>query len=220
MFIADKLFRPLAGHVMNSKMAPSGMMATGELCFKHTHSIPGKMVSQSTGFGDYPVDPCEGTSRAFQDTDGLPSLLDTDQPACRLDVRLLRHKASWINPLCEQQPLQELCPQRPAAQNSEDQVVDTSSPLGLSILSSRDSLAEMPWSENTADVICSNSTHCSGGKKGDFLTEEQEPPPPPQQESLFKNPKTVATSPCSAEACAPADSLHLTASTDDGNPIW
>ncbi|GAB1299093.1 Protein-associated with UVRAG as autophagy enhancer [Apodemus speciosus] len=202
---------------MNSKMAPSGTTAIGELCFTHAHSIPGKMVNQSTGRGHYPVDPCEGTSHAFQDADGLPSLLDTDQPACQLDVRLLRHKASWINPLCEQQPLQELCPQRPAAQDSEDQVVDTSFPLGLSILSCRNSLTEMPSSENTADVICSNSTHCSVGRKGDsFLaTEEQEVPP--QQESLLKTPKTVATSPCSMEACVPAESLHSTASTDDGD---
>ncbi|XP_052046909.1 protein associated with UVRAG as autophagy enhancer isoform X2 [Apodemus sylvaticus] len=203
---------------MNSRMAPSGTMAIRELCFEHIHSIPGKMVSQSTGRGDCPVDPCEGTSHAFQDTDALPNLLDTDQPACQLDVRLLRHKASWINPLCVQQPLQELCPQRPTAQNSAAQVVDTSSPLGLSILSSyRGSLAEMPLSENTADVICSKSTHCSGGKKHDFFLATEEQEVPPQQESPLKNPKTVATSPCPKEECAPSESLHLTASTDDGD---
>ncbi|XP_031217770.1 protein associated with UVRAG as autophagy enhancer isoform X2 [Mastomys coucha] len=203
---------------MNSRIEPSGTTAIGELCFEHVHSIPGKMVSQSTGWGDYPVDPYEGTSRAFQDTDGLPSLLNTDQAACQLDVRFLRHKASWINPLCMQQPLQELCSQRPTVQTSENRVVvDTPSPLRLSILSSRNSLAEMPLSEDTADVICSNSAHCSGGKKDDFFLATEEQQVHPQQESLLKNPKTVATSPSPEEDGACAESPHLTASTDNGD---
>ncbi|EDL35837.1 RIKEN cDNA 5031414D18 [Mus musculus] len=165
------------------------------------------MVSQSIGWGDSPVDLCEGSNRAFQ---------DTDQPACQLDVRLLRHKASWINPLCVQQPLQELCPQRPTVQSSENHVVlDTPSPLRLSILSYRDSLAEMPLSENTADVICSNSAHCSGGKEGDFFLATEEQEVHLQQESLLKNPKTVATSPSPKEGSARSESPHLTASTDD-----
>ncbi|NP_941044.3 protein associated with UVRAG as autophagy enhancer isoform X1 [Mus musculus] len=194
---------------MNSRVTPSGTTAIGELCFEHVHSIPGKMVSQSIGWGDSPVDLCEGSNRAFQ---------DTDQPACQLDVRLLRHKASWINPLCVQQPLQELCPQRPTVQSSENHVVlDTPSPLRLSILSYRDSLAEMPLSENTADVICSNSAHCSGGKEGDFFLATEEQEVHLQQESLLKNPKTVATSPSPKEGSARSESPHLTASTDDGD---
>lgn len=210
LLTTDKLFRPPAGYVMNSRITPSGTTAIGELCFEHVHSIPGKMVSQSIGWGDSPVDLCEGSNRAFQ---------DTDQPACQLDVRLLRHKASWINPLCVQQPLQELCPQRPTVQSSENHVVlDTPSPLRLSILSYRDSLAEMPLSENTADVICSNSAHCSGGKEGDFFLATEEQEVHLQQESLLKNPKTVATSPSPKEGSARSESPHLTASTDDGNP--
>ncbi|XP_076786842.1 protein associated with UVRAG as autophagy enhancer isoform X2 [Arvicanthis niloticus] len=194
---------------MNSSIVPSGTTAIGELCFEHIHSIPGKMVSQSTGQGDYPVDPCEGTSCAFQDTDGLPSLLNTDQPACQLDVRLLRHKASWINPQYVQQPLQELCPQRPTAQNNENHVVvDMPSPLGLSILSYRDSLAEIPWFDT-------NSAHCSGGKKDDFFLATEEQEVHPQQESLLKKPKTTATSPSPKEDSS--ESPHLTASTDDGD---
>ncbi|XP_028610116.1 protein RUBCNL-like [Grammomys surdaster] len=194
---------------MNSRIVPSGTTVIGELCFDHVHSIPGKMVSQSTSWGDYPVDPCEETSCAFQDTDGLPSLQDTDQPACQLDVRLLRHKASWINPLYVQQPLQELCPQRPAAQDNENHVmVDTPSPLGLSILSYRDSLAEMPLSDT-------NSDHCSGGRKGDFFLATEEQEVHPQQESLLKNPKTMGTFPSPKEDSS--ESPHLTASTDDGD---
>lgn len=204
---------------MNSRIAPSGTTSSGELSFELVHSTPGKMVSQSTGQQDYPVDSCEGTNHAFQDADGLPSVLDTNQPACQLDVRLLRHKASWINPLCVQQPLQESGPQRPTAQNSENHVVvDTSSPLDLSILPQRDSLAEMPLSENTADVIGRSSAYCSWGGKGDVFLATDEAHP--QQESLLKNPKTVATSSFSKEGSVCSESPHLTASTDDGNFIW
>lgn len=216
----DKLIRPLAGHVMNSRITPSGTTAIGELSFEHVHSTPGKMVSQSTGQQDYPMDSCERTSHAFQDADGLPSVLDTDQPACQLDVRLVRHKASWINPLCVQQPLRESGLQRPTAQNSENHVVvDTPSPSDLSILPQRDSLAEMSLSENTADVICNSSAYCSWGEKGDFFLATEEQEAHPQQKSLLKNPKAVATSPFS-KASVHSESPHLTASTDDGNFIW
>lgn len=178
------------------------------------------MVSQSTGQQDYPMDSCERTSHAFQDADGLPSVLDTDQPACQLDVRLVRHKASWINPLCVQQPLRESGLQRPTVQNSENHVVvDTPSPSDLSILPQRDSLAEMSLSENTADVICNSSAYCSWGEKGDFFLATEEQEAHPQQKSLLKNPKAVATSPFS-KASVHSESPHLTASTDDGNFIW
>lgn len=213
----DKRFRPPAGHVMNSRVSPSGTTATGELSFEHVHSTRGKMVSQSTGQQDYPMDACERTSRAFQDADGLPSVLDTDQPACQLDVRLVRHKASWINPLCVQQPLRESGLQRPTAQNSENHVVvDTPSPSDLSILPQRDSLAEVSLSENTADVICSSSAYCSWGEKGDFFLATEEQDAHPQQKSLLKNPKAVATSPFSKDSVH-SESPHLTASTDDGD---
>ncbi|CAO2591601.1 Protein associated with UVRAG as autophagy enhancer [Lemmus lemmus] len=185
---------------MNSRAMPGGAAATGELCFEDTHSTPGRMVFQSTDRPDCPVDPWEGISGAF---------LDTDHPLCQLDVRLLRHKACWINPLCVEQPLQDLCPQRATVQSSgKHLVVDTPSPVGLPLLSHQDSLAETSLSENTANG--------PGGRNGDFslATEEQEVHP--QHKSLLKTPKTVATSPCPKEDSARFESPHLTASADDG----
>lgn len=213
LLISDKFFRPPAGHVMNSRTMPGGTAATGELCFEHAHSTPGRMVSQSTDRPDCPVDPWEGISGACEDADDSPQLLDTDHPLCQLDVRLLRHKACWINPLCVEQPLQDLCPQRTTVQSSgKHLVVDTPSPVGIPLLSHRDSLAETPLSENTANG--------PGGKNGDFslVTEEQEVHP--QHKSLLKNPKTVATSPCPKEDSARFESPPLTASADDGNSTW
>ncbi|KAL6039204.1 hypothetical protein STEG23_012228, partial [Scotinomys teguina] len=210
----DKLFRPPTDHVMNSRTMPGGSAATRELCFELVHSIPTRMVSLSIGRQDSPVTPCEGTSCAFEGTDGLPRLLDTDHPPCQIDRRLMRHKASWINPLCVEQ---DLCPQRPTVQNSgRHLVVDTLSPLGLSLLSHSDSLAEMPLSENTADALCSTVAHGSGDKNGDFslATEEQEVYI--RHKSLLKNPRTVATSPSPKEDSARLESPHLTVSADDG----
>nr|XP_048277817.1 protein associated with UVRAG as autophagy enhancer isoform X1 [Myodes glareolus]XP_048277818.1 protein associated with UVRAG as autophagy enhancer isoform X1 [Myodes glareolus]XP_048277819.1 protein associated with UVRAG as autophagy enhancer isoform X1 [Myodes glareolus]XP_048277820.1 protein associated with UVRAG as autophagy enhancer isoform X1 [Myodes glareolus] len=192
---------------MNSRTMPGGTTVTGELCFEHAHSTPGRMVSQSTDRPDCPVDPWEGISGTCEDADGSPQLLDTDHPLCQLDVRLLRHKACWINPLCVEQPLQDLCPQRTTVQNSGKHLVeDTPSPVGLPLLSHRDALAETPLTENTANG--------PGGKNGDFslATEEQEIHP--QHKSLLKNPKTVATSPCPKEDSARFESPPLTA--DDG----
>ncbi|MEJ1280503.1 RUN and cysteine rich domain containing beclin 1 interacting protein like [Cricetulus griseus] len=209
---ADKLFRPPAGHVMKSGTMPGGTAATEELCVEHIHSTPG-----STDRHDSPVDPCGGISCACEVADGLPRLLDTDHPPCQLDVRLLRHKASWINPVCVEQPLQDLCPQRPTVQKSgKHLVVDTLSPSGLSLLSHRDSLAETTLSERTVDVNCSSSAHGPVGKNGDFslATEEQEVQP--QHKSLLRNPKTVATSLSPKEDSARFESTHLTASADDG----
>ncbi|OWK00746.1 hypothetical protein Celaphus_00016528, partial [Cervus elaphus hippelaphus] len=56
------------------------------------------MVSQSSSRQDSPVDPWEGVSDDPGDTDGLPSLLDTEHPSCPSDIRFTRHKAAWINP--------------------------------------------------------------------------------------------------------------------------
>ncbi|XP_035317774.1 protein associated with UVRAG as autophagy enhancer [Cricetulus griseus] len=197
---------------MKSGTMPGGTAATEELCVEHIHSTPG-----STDRHDSPVDPCGGISCACEVADGLPRLLDTDHPPCQLDVRLLRHKASWINPVCVEQPLQDLCPQRPTVQKSgKHLVVDTLSPSGLSLLSHRDSLAETTLSERTVDVNCSSSAHGPVGKNGDFslATEEQEVQP--QHKSLLRNPKTVATSLSPKEDSARFESTHLTASADDG----
>lgn len=196
---------------------PGGAAAAEELCVDHIHSTPGRMVSQATDRHGSPVDPCGGISCAREITDGLPRLLDTDHPPCQLDVRLLRHKASWINPVCVEQPLQDLHPQSPTVQNSgEHLVVDTPSPLGTSLLSHRDSLTETTLSERTVDVIGSTSAHGPGRKNGDFslATEEQEVRP--QHKSLLRNPKTVATSPSPKEDSARFESPCLTASADDG----
>ncbi|XP_060247430.1 protein associated with UVRAG as autophagy enhancer isoform X3 [Meriones unguiculatus] len=217
--LLGKVFRPPSGHVMTSRIVSSGTTAIGELGFEQVHSTHRRMVSQSTGCRDSPVDACEGTSRAFEDTDGLPGLLDTDHPRGQLDVRLVRHKASWINPPCmQEEPLRDLCPQRATVQSSRKHlVVDTPSPLGLPPLPHRDSLAETPLSEDSTDAICSSSAHGTEGKNGDFSS-----PAPEEQEvhcqhgSLLKNPKTVATSLSPRGDGAHSESLRLTASADDG----
>ncbi|XP_036055292.1 protein associated with UVRAG as autophagy enhancer isoform X1 [Onychomys torridus] len=213
----DKLFRPPADHVMNSRTMPDGTAATGELCFEPIHSTPGRMVSPSTGLQDSPVDPYEGTSCAFEDTDGLPRLLDTDYPPCRLDMRLTRHKASWINPPCVEKPLQDVCPQRPAVQNSgKHLVVDTLSLVGLSLLSHGDSVAETPLFGNSADALYSTTAHGSGGKNGDLSLATEEREVHPQHKSLLKTPQTVATSPSPKEDSTRIESPCLTVSADDG----
>ncbi|KAM7321303.1 hypothetical protein ACRRTK_019395 [Alexandromys fortis] len=189
---------------------PGGTAATGELCFEHAPSTQGRMVSQSTDRQDCPVDPWEGISGACEDADGSPQLLDTDHPLCQLDVRLLRHKACWINPPCVEQPLQDLFPQRATVKSSgKHLVVGTPSTVGRPLLSHRDSPAETPLSENTANA--------PGRKHGDFslATEEQEVHR--QHKSLLQNPQTVATSPCPKEDSARFESPPLTASADDGS---
>lgn len=177
------------------------------------------MVSQFAGQRDSPVDPCEGISHDFGDTDGFPSLLDTDHSLYQLDVRLCRHKAAWINPLCAQeQPLQDLRSSSPAGQNSGTQfVVDTPSPLGLSSLTCGDSSTETPLSENTADPS-NTSAHGSGEKSGDFsLTREERRVlwRGSQHASLLKNPQTVSTSPSPQVSSACFESSHWTASADE-----
>ncbi|CAH6824890.1 protein associated with UVRAG as autophagy enhancer [Phodopus roborovskii] len=198
---------------MKSGTMPGGASATGELFVEHIHATAGRMVSQATDRHNSPMDPCGGTSCAREDADGLPRLLDTDHPPCELDVRLLRHKASWINPVSVEQPLQELCSQRPTVQNSgKHLVVDAPTPLGLSLLPYRDSLAEMTLTERTVDVTCSSSAHGPGGKNGDFSLAPEEQEVQPQHKSLLRNPKTVATSPSPKEDSARFKSPHLTAS--------
>ncbi|XP_041529605.1 protein associated with UVRAG as autophagy enhancer [Microtus oregoni] len=194
---------------MNSRTMPGGTATTGELCFEHAPSTPGRMVSQSTDRQDCPVDPWEGISGACEDADSSPPLLDTDYPLCQLDVRLLRHKACWINQPCVEQPLQDLFTQRATVQSSGKHLgVGTPSPVGLPLLSHRDSLAETSLSENTVNG--------PGGKNGDFSLPTEEQEVHPQHKSLLRNPKTVATSSCPKEDSARFESPPLTASTDDG----
>lgn len=164
------------------------------------------------------MDPCEGSSHASEDTDGFPSILDTDHPSCQLDVRLTRHKASWINQVCvQEEPPQDLCLQGATVQNSRKLlVVDIPSPSDLSLLCHGDSLALTPMSENTADAICCSSAHGSEGRNDDFSMATDKQEVHPQQESLLRNPKTVATSPFPKEDRARFESLRLTASADDG----
>ncbi|XP_021553583.1 protein associated with UVRAG as autophagy enhancer isoform X2 [Neomonachus schauinslandi] len=130
------------------------------------------MVSQSTGRQDSPVDSWERDGNDPGDIDGSPSLLDTDQSPCHSDVRFMRHKASWINPQCEQQQLQDLPPRGPTRGYSGSHFGgNTASPLGPSPLSLGDSTVETSLSKDPAD-----SAQGSGDKSGDLSftsTEEQ-----------------------------------------------
>ncbi|XP_034859259.1 protein associated with UVRAG as autophagy enhancer isoform X2 [Mirounga leonina] len=120
------------------------------------------MVSQSTGRQDSPVDAWERDGNDPGDIDGSPSLLDTDQSPCHSDVRFMRHKASWINPQCEQQQLQDLPPRGPTRGYSGSHFGgNTASPLGPSPLSLGDSTVETSLSKDPAD-----SAQGSGDKSG------------------------------------------------------
>jgi len=130
------------------------------------------MVSQSTGRQDSPVDSWERDGNDPGDIDGSASLLDTDQSPCHSDIRFMRHKASWINPQCEQQQLQDLPPRGPTRGDSGSHFGgNTASPLGPSPLSLGDSTVETSLSKDPAD-----SAQGSGDKSGDLSftsTEEQ-----------------------------------------------
>nr|XP_004665929.2 protein associated with UVRAG as autophagy enhancer [Jaculus jaculus] len=178
------------------------------------------MVSQFTGRQHSPVDPCDGISYDFEDAHDSPRLLDIDHCPCQLDIRLLRHKAAWVAPLCVQQPLQDLYLQRLTRQNSEDHlVVDAPYPLGSSSSSLGASLAETPLSEDTADSMHSISSQGSGKSNNDFsvTTEELEVPLGYSQHvSLLRSPKAMATSPSSEVASACFESPHAAVSADEG----
>ncbi|KAB1267446.1 Protein RUBCNL-like [Camelus dromedarius] len=177
------------------------------------------MVSQFAGCRDSPEDPWEGVSDDPGDTDGSPSLLDTDHTSCQSDIRFMRHRAAWINPQCVQ--LQDLPSQVPAVGDSESHVVgDATSPRGPSLLSAGDSLVETSLLKGTADSTGSCSAQGSGEKSGDFsLTSAGERAVLPgrgPQTSLFTSPKILAASPGPEADSAFFKPSHLTAPADEG----
>ncbi|XP_010979141.3 protein associated with UVRAG as autophagy enhancer [Camelus dromedarius] len=177
------------------------------------------MVSQFAGCRDSPEDPWEGVSDDPGDTDGSPSLLDTDHTSCQSDIRFTRHRAAWINPQCVQ--LQDLPSQVPAVGDSESHVVgDATSPRGPSLLSAGDSLVETSLLKGTADSTGSCSAQGSGEKSGDFsLTSAGERAVLPgrgPQTSLFTSPKILAASPGPEADSAFFKPSHLTAPADEG----
>ncbi|EPY78932.1 hypothetical protein CB1_000985009 [Camelus ferus] len=177
------------------------------------------MVSQFAGCRDSPEDPWEGVSDDPGDTDGSPSLLDTDHTSCQSDIRFTRHRAAWINPQCVQ--LQDLPSQVPAVGDSESHVVgDAASPRGPSLLSAGDSLVETSLLKGTADSTGSCSAQGSGEKSGDFsLTSAGERAVLPgrgPRTSLFTSPKILAASPGPEADSAFFKPSHLTAPADEG----
>lgn len=180
------------------------------------------MVSQSSSRQDSPVDPWEGVSDDPGDTDGLPSLLDTEHPSCPSDIRFTRHKAAWINPPCMQQELQDSFPQGLAVGNRESHTVsDTRSPLGASPLSLGDSVAETSLSKGTMDSMGSSSARGSAGNGSDSsLTSKEERAVLPRRcphMSLITSSKTVSGPPRPEDGRAFFKPSQLTASADAGN---
>ncbi|KAM5147414.1 LOW QUALITY PROTEIN: protein associated with UVRAG as autophagy enhancer-like [Callospermophilus lateralis] len=169
------------------------------------------MVSQSVGRRDSPADLWEGISH---DTGSSPSLLDTDHPPCQVDIRVTRHKAAWINPLCVQQQMPDLPLQVPKVGTRGNHfVMDAASALGPSPSSLGGPVAETSLSENT--VVSKGS----GEKNSHFFTSTEEPelfPAPSQQVSLLKSPEILASSPCPETDSDVFESSHLTASADEG----
>lgn len=163
------------------------------------------------------MDPWEGGSEYPGSIDGSPRLLDTGHPACQSDLRFTRHKATWINPQCVQQPLQDLPLQMPTVGNSGSYFVgDGASPLGPSPLSLEYSLVETVLSKDTVGSMGS-----SGGKSNSFsFTATQErtvlPGCSPWM-SVFTRSKILATSPHSEADSACFTPSHLPVSTGEGN---
>lgn len=173
------------------------------------------MVSQSTVRQDSPEDPWEGITHYSGIIDGLPGLLNTDHPPCQLDIRLMRHKAAWINPQDVQQQLQDLQPQVPAARNSGTHfVTDAASPSGPSSSCVRDSLAETALSEATTDSIGSASPHGSREKSSSFSLSSTEVhmvhPGYSHRVSLPTSPRILVTSPYPETDSAFFEPSHLT----------
>ncbi|XP_074243833.1 protein associated with UVRAG as autophagy enhancer isoform X2 [Saimiri boliviensis] len=179
------------------------------------------MVSQSTVGQDSPVDSWEGMSNHSGIIDGSPRLLNTDHPPCQLDVRLMRHKASWISPHDVQKQLQDLQPQVPAAGNSGTHfVMDAASPSGPSPLCLGDSLAETTLSEDTTDSAGSTSLHGSSEKRSSFSLSSTEgqvvPPGCSDQVSLLTSPRILDASPYPEIDSDLFEPSHVTSSADEG----
>ncbi|XP_077872049.1 protein associated with UVRAG as autophagy enhancer [Ictidomys tridecemlineatus] len=168
------------------------------------------MVSQSVGRRDSPADLWEGISH---DTGSSPSILDTDHRLCQVDIRVTRHKAAWINPLCVQQQMPDLPLQVPKVGTRGNHfVMDAASPLGPSPSSLGGPMAETSLSENSV------ASKGSGEKNSHFFTSTEEPelfPAPSQRVSLLKSPEILASSPCPETDSAVFESSHLTASADE-----
>ncbi|KAL4838332.1 hypothetical protein H8958_009306 [Nasalis larvatus] len=187
----------------------------------YTSHKPGKMVSQSTVKQDSPEDPWEGITHYSGIIDGSPGLLNTDHPPCQLDIRLMRHKAAWINPQDVQQQLQDLQPQVPAARNSGTHfVTDAASPSGPSPSCLRDSLAETTLSEATTDSAGSASPHGSREKSSRFSLSSTEVhmahPGYSHQVSLPTSPRILVTSPYLETDSAFFEPSHLTSAAAEG----
>ncbi|XP_027628591.1 protein RUBCNL-like [Tupaia chinensis] len=177
------------------------------------------MVSQSIGQQDSPVDTWESISHDSGTINSLPGLLDTHHSTCQLDIRVMRHKAAWINPQDVQQELEDCSPQLSTAGTNENHFgKDADSSSGLSPWSPGDSLGETPLSKDTTDFTGSAFTCSSGGKSSDSsltTTEEQvvlsgHLPQVP----LLTNPES--TSPHLEADRSLFNPSHLAASADEG----
>lgn len=174
------------------------------------------MVSQSSGQQNSPVDPRERVRNDGDNIDGLPSLLDSDHPSCQSDIRVMRHKAAWINPLCVHQQLQDLPLQAPTMGNSGSHFMgDDASSLGPAPSSVEDSMTETILLKPTVGFMGN-----SGKKSSAFpLTSMQEQAVLPgrcPQMFPFTSSRTVAASTRSKANSACVMSSHLTASIGKG----
>ncbi|KAM4859908.1 protein associated with UVRAG as autophagy enhancer isoform 1-T4 [Thomomys bottae] len=178
------------------------------------------MVSQCKDRRDSSVDSWKGVGCDSGDTEGWPSLLDSDHLPCQLDVRLRRNKASWLNSSCVQPPPLGWPSQGPTAQ-------DTGKPLGAvadphlspSPASPGDFLTQVLLSDGTADSVSSTSAHGSREKESNFpaSTDEQKVlPGPSQQLSVAIGPKSLASSPFPELGSAGFKSSSLLISSDKG----
>ncbi|KAK1342187.1 hypothetical protein QTO34_016944 [Cnephaeus nilssonii] len=169
----------------------------------HINPEPGKMVSQSLGQQDFPVEPWEG---------GVMTL-----------VTLMVRPASWTltTPLAHQTSGYAASAAGFAASgaNSEEHwqqlCGDAASPLGTSPLSLENSVVETSSWKDTVGSVGS-----SGKKSSDFsFNPRQERAVPPGRSpwmSPFTGSKILTASPCSEADSACFKPSHLPASTEEG----
>ncbi|XP_015979089.2 protein associated with UVRAG as autophagy enhancer isoform X3 [Rousettus aegyptiacus] len=174
------------------------------------------MVSQSSSWEDSLVDPWEGGSEYSGSIDGSPRLLDAGHPACQSDLRFTRHKATWINPQCVQQQLQDLPVQIPTVGNSGSYFVrDGASPLGPSPLSLEYSVVETVLSKDTVGSVGSSGEKSSGFSFTSTQEQTVLPGSSPWM-SLFARSKILTASPRSEADSACFTPSHLPVSTGEG----
>ncbi|XP_068919796.1 protein associated with UVRAG as autophagy enhancer [Petaurus breviceps papuanus] len=167
---SDQISRPVvAGHDGNTRSHPNAMEAFREILLSVLNlfalkpsSRPGKMVAQAAGRQECPVDSWKGSSDGPEDTEEGLSQFNTALPLSRVDIRLMRHKAAWINlPQCAvpaegQLQLLDLSTPVPVCESSKAPLVASHKPFPLGCSPTP------PGDSFTATLLLGDSTATEG----------------------------------------------------------